>query len=194
MHQATGTVITLKVRPRRGVNVFSRGGPRYLFASFNTFTGQTIAVPLCTADSPTRTRCVVGSTRVHCLFMNRRFRCSTTFDIFKFYRSLRRLVVFSHTIIGSPHSVASVCFSRFVTVSRRLRRGTVMRRHATTTSSSSLTGVLCASNAANRPGNIVLRRFGCERTFHVRSVQLPFVASRSISVGFLPLARMFRGT
>lgn len=194
MERTTGTVIRLKMRRRRGVNVFSRGGPRYLFASFTTFTGHTMAVPLCTADSPTRTRCVVGSTRVHFLFMNRRFRCSTTFDIFNFYPSLMRLVVFSPTMIGSPHSVDSVCCSRFLTGKGSLPRGRMIRRHATHTDTRSLTGVLCASNAANRPGKIVLRRSYCLRTFHVRSVHLMSVASGSISVGFLPLARIFRGT
>lgn len=162
--------------------------------SFTTFTGHTIAIPLCTADSPTRTRCVVGSTRVHFLFINRRFRCSTTFDVFNFYPSLRRVVVFSHSIIGSPHSISSVCFSRFLRVNRKLPRGRIIRRQASHTSRSSLTGVLCASNAANRPGNMVLRRSYFLRTFQVRSVHLISVASRSISVGFLPLARIFRGT
>lgn len=90
--------------------------------------------------------------------------------------------------------MSSVCFSRFVTVKRKLPRGSAIRTHARHTSCSSLTGVLCASKAANRPGKIVLRRSYCLRRFRARSSHLAAVSSGSMSVGFLPLARMFRGT
>lgn len=182
------------MRMRSGVKICSRGVPRYFCASFKTCTGHIISVPVCTAGSPKRVRCVVGSTRVRALFINRRLRCGGTFGIRGRSRCLGHLIIFSPTIGLGPRSGASVCFSSFLQLNSGTRTRAAMGVHAGRTIPRSLTAVVCASKAAKRSGNIVLRRSGCLRTVHVRSVHLPVIASGSLSVYFLPLARVFRGT
>ncbi len=180
---------------RRGITIFSRGGPRYLYISFNTCNVQTIAIPFCTADSRDRVTCVIGSTIVHCVFINRRCRCSATFHSLPRYPDLRHLVLFSSGVIGGPRSGLSVCFSRFLRVNISGVRSFSSRvtHHSSRRALSSLTGVLCASNAANIDGNIVLARLVCHRTLITRGGTV-ILARGSIILGFLPLARIFRQT
>lgn len=194
MGAISGTLVRLNVNVRRGVTIFSRGGPRYLCISFKTFKMQTIAMPFCTADSRTRMRCVMNSTRVHCVFMNRRLRCSITFQIVRLKDRLGRVVVFSERMGHSRQSRASVCFSSFLGLNRTRPRRTRMSGHASRSNGNSLTGVLCADKAAKSDGKIVLRRSYCRTTVPTRSRHFPRLNSRSIVVGFLPFARIFRHT
>lgn len=150
-------------------------------------------MPFCTGDDRRRVRCVVGSTRVHFLFMNRRRRCSGTRHVFTLYPSLRHVVVFSSDIHVDARSPTTLCFGSFLGLNRGLPHRARIRRLCGRTGVSSLTSVLCADKAANSDGNMVLACDRCTTTLGTGGRYIP-IASGSQIVSFLPFARVFRHT
>ncbi len=152
-----------------------------------------MSIPVCTASSRRRVTCVIGSTTIDLVFINRRVRCSGIVTIHHDIRYLGAVIIFSTSI--SLHKRGGMCaFSRFVTLNGGSSVHGRIGHHVSTTHRSSLTVVVCASNAANGSGNIVLLRSSLVRTVHVRSVHLAGVGHGSASVTFLPVSRIFRHT